>query len=84
MAISSLSISNPLPFGERLNRVACFKLNYISSGITIRARLKDSLRVFELTHDSPKYLEGNLGLEEIRRIFPINYAILSFGKCLNY
>jgi len=37
-----------------------------------------------LTHNSPKYLDVNLALEKFQGFFPLNYAIFSFGKCLNY
>jgi len=31
-----------------------------------------------------KVFGGNFRLREIGRIVPLKYAILSFGKCLNY
>jgi len=37
-----------------------------------------------LTRNSPKYFEWNLAYEKFERFFPLNNAILSFGKCLNY
>jgi len=37
-----------------------------------------------LIHKSPKYLERNLAQEKFEGFFPLNYAILSFGKFLNY
>jgi len=36
-----------------------------------------------LTHNSPKYLERNLAEEKFGGFLPLNYAISSFGKCLN-
>jgi len=35
------------------------------------------------THDSPRYLEGNLASEKLKGFFSLNYEILSLEKCLN-
>jgi len=35
-----------------------------------------------LTHNTPKYLEGNSAQEKLKGFSPLKYAILSFGKCL--
>jgi len=40
-------------------------------------------RFGKLTYNSPKYWEWNLAYKKIGEFFPLNYAILSFGKCLN-
>ena len=37
----------------------------------------------DLTPNSPKYLEWNSVYEKLKGFFPLKYAILSFGKCLN-
>jgi len=37
-----------------------------------------------LIHNSPEYLEWNSAYEKLEGFFPLKYAILSFGKCLNY
>jgi len=37
-----------------------------------------------ITRNSPKHLEWNSAQEKFGWFFPSNYAILSFGKCLNY
>jgi len=37
-----------------------------------------------LTRNRPKYLQWNLALEKLEGFFLLNYAILNFGKCLNY
>jgi len=36
------------------------------------------------TLNSPKYLDWNLAEEKFEEFFPLNYAIWSLGKCLNY
>jgi len=39
---------------------------------------------FQLNPQHPKLFGVKFSLRAIKRIFPLNYAILSFGKCLNY
>jgi len=36
-----------------------------------------------LTYNSPKYFGWNSAYEKLKGFFPLKYAILSFGKCLN-
>jgi len=62
-------------------------LDYIFTSHTLAIVTKPTWatsRAPKLTHNSPKYLEWNLALEEFEGFFPLNCAILSFQKCLNY
>jgi len=45
---------------------------------------KFSYPVDSLTHNTPMYFERNLTKEKFEGFSPLNYAILSFGKGLNY
>jgi len=37
----------------------------------------------EINQQQPKVLEWNSAEEKLKGFFPLKYAILSFGKCLN-
>jgi len=48
----------------------------------LSVKMKRGVRI--LTHNSPKYLERISASEKFQGFFPLNYAISSFGKRLNY
>ena len=59
-------------------------INFLISVLSSVRMYKSTSWKLNLTHNSPEYLEWNLALEKFEGFFPLNYAILSFGKCLNY
>jgi len=55
---------------------------WLKAVLRVSDTMRDSNRY--LTHNSPKYLEWNLAFRKFEGFFPLNYAVLSFERCLNY